>query len=147
MKKIIGFITISFVFGCSQLALEPSEFAWPVESVLNVDDNGFVNEERYSFSTNVKGLFLEEKSDSSAFKNESVRVIRDSKGFYFIIAAGFKNVYVFSIGDGKFSLVNKINVSEFGLDLPAFNQRTPYLELLEGEEHLVYLTSEGIKGE
>ena len=38
-------------------------------------------------------------------------------------------------------------VSEFGLDLPAFNQRKPYIEVLDGEVKVVFLNSEGIKGE
>ncbi|MFZ1291363.1 MAG: hypothetical protein WAR79_14795, partial [Melioribacteraceae bacterium] len=121
--------------------------AWPIESVLDVSDDGKVSETRFSFTANVKSLFFEEMNDSSSYKKETVRIIRDTKGYYFMIASGFKNVYVFKSDDGTFSLENKISISEFGLDLPAFNQRVPYIELLEGEEHVAYLTSEGIKGE
>ena len=147
MKKLLGFLFLTFFIGCSQLNLEPADFAWPIESVLNIDEDGFVSEERYSFSINVKELFFAETNDSSSYKKESVRMIRDSKGYYFMIATGFKNVFVFQTGEGSFSLHSKITVSEFGLDLPAFNQRAPFIELLEGEEHVAYLNSDGIKGE
>lgn len=147
MKKIGISILFAFLFGCSQIVLEPVDFAWPIESVLDVSDDGTVSESRFSFSANVKGLFLAEYEDSTSYKKESVRIIRDTKGYYFMVATGFKNVYVFKADNGTFSLENKINVSEFGLDLPAFNQRLPYIELLEGEDHVAYLTSEGIKGE
>jgi hypothetical protein len=147
MKKYILAIFLPFFVGCSQIVLKPTDFAWPIESVCDVKEDGTISEERYSFSTNVKGLFFAEKEDSSTYKKESVRVIRNQNGFYFMVAPGFKNVYVFKADNGTFSLENKINVSEFGLDLPAFNQRTPYIELLEGEEHVAFLSSDGVKGE
>ena len=147
MKKYISAILLTFLLGCSQIVLEPTDFAWPIETVLDVRDDGTISEERYSLTTNVKAMFFAEKNDSSAYKKESVRVIRDTKGFYFMVASGFKNVYVFRATNGTLSLENKINVSEFPLDLPAFNQRAPYIELLEGEEHVAFLNSEGIKGE
>lgn len=147
MKLLSYLLTLLFVFGCSQLTLEPSDYAWPIETVLNVDDEGFVQENRYSISTNVKELFIAETQDSSSFQNSSVRIIRDTKGYYYITATTFKNVYLFNADDGKMVLRNKIFVSEFGLDLPAFNQRKPYIEVLDGEEHVVFLSPNGIKGE
>jgi hypothetical protein len=58
-----------------------------------------------------------------------------------------KNVYLFTADDGKLLLYNKFLVSEFGLDLPAFNQRKPFIEVLDGEVRVVFLNSDGIKGE
>jgi len=147
MKKLLFIIIFSLITGCAQITLEPSDFAWPIESVLDIDDDGMIQENRYSFSTNVKSLFIEETQDSSAFLKSSVRIIRDTKGYYYLIANGFKNVYLFNAVDGKLVLINSYLISEFGLDLPAFNQRKPYVELLEGEEHIAFLSSEGIKGE
>ncbi len=147
MKKLLFLFFILFTVGCAQLTLEPVNFAWPIESVLDVDDEGMISDNRYSFSANVTQLFFVEKKDSNAYNKESVRIIRGTKGYYYIIGSGFKNVYVFSADNGALKLHNKIFVSEFGLDLPAFNQRVPYIELLEGEEHLFFLNSDGIKGE
>lgn len=147
MRILILFLSLISMMGCSQIILEPADFSWPIESVLNVDDKGFVAEERYSFSTNVIPLFFAEKNDSTSFKNETVRIIRDINGLYFMVANEFKNVYVFSADNGTFSLRNTILITEFGLDLPAFNQRKPYIEILDGEQHVAYLTPDGIRGE
>jgi hypothetical protein len=145
MKSIFFILTLVAFIGCAQLIMEPADFAWPIETVLDTDDEGVIQESRYSFSANVKELFIMETADSAAYLNQAVRIIRDTEGYYYFIAPGFKNVYICSAKDGQFILQNQVFVSEFGLDLPAFNQRKPYIELLEGEEHLVYLNSQGIK--
>jgi hypothetical protein len=113
---------------------------------METNKNGFITENRYSFSVNVKPLFFAERNDSTSFNKESVRVIRDNKGYYYMIASGFKNIYIFNADNGQMILYDVIFVSEFGVDLPAFNQRDPYIELLEGEETLLLLNSDGIKG-
>ena len=145
MKYLSLILILGILVGCSQLNLQPSDFAWPIESVIEIDEDGFIQETRFSFSSNVKQLYFAEFNDSTRYKNENMRVIRGTKGYYYFIASGFKNVYLFKSEDGKFKFVNKFLVSEFGLDLPAFNQRKPYIELLEGEKHHVYVTSEGLK--
>ncbi len=76
MKHFILFILSGFFISCSQISLEPSNFAWPIESVLDVDEDGYVQENRYSFSTNVKQLYFAENNDSTSFRNESIRIIR-----------------------------------------------------------------------
>jgi hypothetical protein len=141
-------LLLFFIFpACSTLILQPANFAWPVESVLKVDDTGFVNEQRFSFSFNTKNLFLEETGDSLAYMNKDLRVIRDSKGYYFIVGNNFKNVYVFNAENGGFMLNNKIAISDsVGMQNPSFNQRPPYIELNYGSEK-VNLTNEGIKEE
>lgn len=145
MKNLILVLILLIAVGCSQLTLEPSDFSWPIESVLEVNDEGNVIENRYSFTTNVNALFLEETADSSSYLNSSVRIIRDERGFYYLTANSFKNVYVFNVNDGKMILHQKILISEFGLDLPAFNQRKPYIELLDGEQHVMFINSNGIQ--
>ena len=147
MKNLKIILFLFLAVGCSQLTLEPSDFSWPIESVLDVDDNGNIHENRYSFSTNVKSLFFSETNDSSGYLNTSVRVIRDEKGIYYFTSNSFKNVYLFTVSDGKLVLKAKHLASEFGLDLPAFNQRKPYIEILDGEKHMMFINSDGIKGE
>lgn len=147
MRILLPFFAALILGGCYQLTLEPSDFAWPIETVLNVDEDGFIREDRYSFSTNVVQLFAQETGDSLSFNHAEIRIIRDQAGYYYMTSSGFKNVYLFSAEDGKFILKNTFLVSEFGLDLPAFNQRKPYIEVLDGEVTVVYLNSEGIKGE
>jgi hypothetical protein len=113
--------------------------------VLPVDDNGKVSEDRYSLEVNTVGLFFEEFQDSLSYKGKEVRMIRDNQGFYFLTGSDFKNVYVFKADEGKLLQENKIFISEFGLKTPAFNQRDPYIELVDGTNKM-NLTHKGIEG-
>jgi len=95
MKSVI--ILILFFVGtftaCSVLTLTPANFAWPIESVLKVNDEGEVNDERYSFSFDAKGIYHEEFQDSLAYLDRELRIIRDVQGYYFMTGIKFKNVY------------------------------------------------------
>lgn len=128
---------------CSVLRLQPANFAWPVESVLKVDNRGYVADERYSLSFNTTGIFVEEFGDSTAYLNSEIRLLRNNNGFYFLTGNDFKNIYVMVINEGSLALKNKIFISEKGLDNPALNQRQPYIELISGT-NIIYLTTEGI---
>jgi len=150
MKKIIipVLITLLFLAGCSTLVLKPANYEWPVESVIKVDNDGFVIEKRYSLSFDVKELFLAETNDSSGYLGKELRVIRNDKGYYFMAADNFKNVYVFKTGEGSLILSNKILLSnDQGINNPSFNQRPPYIELNYDNNKKVYLTNEGQKEE
>ena len=147
MKQLIIF-SISIILitaACSVLSLQPADFSWPVESALKIDDKGNVTEDRYSTDFNTIGLFFEEFQDSMSYKGKEIRLIRSNWGDYFITGKKFKNVYVFKASEGTLVLENKIFISEFGLNEPAFNQRSPYIELLDGD-YKINLTSEGIEG-
>jgi len=136
-----------FFAACSSLVLKPVDFAWPVESVLHVNDEGFVKEDRHTLFFNAKVLFLEETGDSTAYLNKDLRIIRDTKGYYFVTSQNFKNVYVFIGIDGELNLDNKIEISEEeGMNNPAFNQRLPYVELVDNGKKTL-LSNEGIESE
>ena len=147
MKRllILFLFLILITAACSVLRLQPANFSWPLESVLSVDDNGKVAEDRYSIEVNTIGLFFEEFQDSLSYRGKEVRMIRDNQGFYFMTASNFKNVYVFKAEDGALKLEKKIFISEFGLQAPAFNQRDPYIELVDGTNKM-NLTHKGIEG-
>ncbi len=146
MKSAI--IIILFLIGtftaCSVLTLTPANFAWPIESVLQVNDEGEVSEERYSFLFDAKGLYYEEFEDSLAYLDRELRIIRDVQGYYFITGTKFKNVYVFKAIDGTMELNTKIFISELGFGNPVFNQRTPNIELIDGER-VLKLSHQGIE--
>lgn len=130
---------------CTTLTLQPADFSWPVESALKVDDKGNVTADRYSTDFNTVGLFYEEFQDSMSYKGKEIRLIRNNWGDYFITCKKFKNVYVFKASEGKLELETKIFISEFGLNEPAFNQRSPYIELVDGD-YKINLNSRGIEG-
>lgn len=133
-RLILSFIIFSLIFSaCSSLSLKPADYSWPIENVLKVDNKGFVEEQRYSFTLKVKSLLFEEFADSTNFVGKEIRIIRDKIGFFYITGANFKNVYVFETEEGAMELEKKILVNEKGLNSPAFNQKTPYIELLDGQ--------------
>ena len=147
MKRLF---VLSLIFGalisaCSVLTLQPANFSWPLESILSIDEKGNVSEDRYSIEFNTAGLFYEEFQDSLAYMGKELRLIRNNQGLYFITSSGFENVYVFKANEGTLALDKKIFVSEFGIDNPAFNQRSPYIELIDGDKK-INLTAEGIVG-
>jgi hypothetical protein len=134
MKLHKYFSTISLLVilsACSSLTLKPADYSWPIENVLKVDYKGFIEEQRYSFTLKVKSLFYEEFKDSTNFSGKEIRLIRDKLGFYFITGKEFKNVYVFAPEESGMCLENKILVIETGLVSPAFNQKSPNIELLD----------------
>ena len=143
--KILSFLLLGLFAACSALTLQPANFAWPIESVLLVDESGMVSDERYSLSFDTKGLFFEEFEDSSEYNEKEIRILRDVNGFYFVTANKFKNVYVFKMNYGAMVLDTKIFISEFGVENPALNQRVPYVELIYGDKS-IYLTNTGIDG-
>ena len=145
VKIIVPLILLSTLGACSMLTLHPANFAWPIESVLPVNDEGMVMEERYSIEFNTVGLFFEEFQDSLSYSGNNIRMIRDNGGYYYITAAKFKNVYVFRDKEGDMVLHNKILISESGIEEPAFNQRAPYIELIDKDKKL-NLTNEGVEG-
>jgi hypothetical protein len=148
MRKVIALLMFLILIGtaCTTLTLQPADFSWPVESVIKVDDQGSVTEDRYSTDFSTVGLFYEEFQDSMAYKGKDIHLIRNNGGDYFITGKEFKNVYVFKASEGTLVLEKKIFISEFGLKDPAFNQRSPYIELLDGD-HKINLTNEGIEGD
>jgi hypothetical protein len=140
-QLLIGLMIISFP-ACSTMVLKPTDFAWPVESVLKVDEQGFIHEGRNSLTFNTKEIFFEETGDSLAYKDKEIRLIRDMNGYYYITSDNFKNAYVFKVGEGKLSLENKFLISETGITDPAFNQRQPYIELVEGNNKYLLTNDE-----
>lgn len=134
-RLAISVVVLIGIAGCSSLVLTPSDFSWPVENVLKVDDKGFVAEDRYTFSINLKKLFYEEFKDSTSFAGKEIRIIRDKTGYYYITGIDYKNVYVFIPVENGMKLENKILISETEkLTSPIFNQKSPNIELIDGSK-------------
>ena len=146
LSLILIFAALIFYTACSTLKLQSANFSWPIESVLHVDDNGNVREQKYSVEFNTLPVFYEEYNDSTSYRGKKLRLIRDAQGYYYLTAGNFKNVYVFQAENGELTLQNKIPISETGIINPAFNQRTTYIELIDGDNNKLSLTHEGIEG-
>jgi len=129
---------------CSSLKMDYVDFGWPVESVVTVSSVNKIEDLRYSVSAWVAGLAQEEFQDSTALHGAKLRLLRSSEGYYFLTGPRFKHVYVFSPGPSSLILNKSIPVAEGGLRNPALNQRTPYVEVVDGDNFHVLLTSDDI---
>lgn len=147
-KNLLLTLALALVLtGCASLQLQPVDFSWASEEILDIASDGTVKAPRYYMEFNVKALLAKEfAADTMAAKNAKiVRIIRDKAGFYYMTAPNFKNVYVFQHGDGSLSLSNTIAVSpEKPMSDPKFNQRNTYIELLNNGAKL-QLTKGGVQ--
>lgn len=132
-----------FTVACGpSLTLTDVEYSQPIESVMSPDQNGNVEDARMGVSLNVTPLNEEERGEGASLPDQ-VRLIRSSDGYYFVTAQGYNNVYVFESGEGSLELYETIEVSETGLADPAFNQRAPQIQLIDGDTEY-RLTKDGI---
>lgn len=130
-KLITLSLCVALLFGAAacgpSLVLQGVDYAQPIESVLAPDSNAEVHDQRYAVKFNISPV-LEEEDVSSV---DEVRLIRNSAGYYFLTAAGFSNVYVFTPEESELSLETKINITENELQQPVFNQRDGQIELVD----------------
>jgi hypothetical protein len=138
---LVSLVPLALFPACSPLTLEQVNFGWPVESAITVNSLNRAEEGRYALSFPAGPLAFMEFKDSTILLGASLRVIRNTGGFYFVTGPRFKNVYVFSPEPGALKLLNTIEVSQTGLNTPALNQRPPYIELLDGNAPARYLTN------
>lgn len=129
---------------CASLTIEQVDYAWPIESVLTVQENNTVSEGRHALTFNVAPLAEKEFRDPNALKGKEIRVLRNTEGYYFITAQQFKHVYVMSPQAGELTLHSELEVSQHGLRNPALNQRNPYIEILDGTSLRLLLTGDDI---
>jgi hypothetical protein len=143
LKYFVTMFLALIIAACSSLVLKPADFSWPIENALKVDGKGFIEEQRYAFTLKVKSLFFEEFADSNNFAGKEIRIIRDKLGYVYLTSKKFKNVYVLMVVEGGMKLANKILVNETGLISPAFNQKSPNIELLDAPNKYL-LNNKGI---
>ncbi len=142
MKKVlvsIGFLVSILLVGCSSLQLQPADFSWAAEEIIEVGSKGMVDAKRYSVAFTVTPLLAQEfAADSMAAKNtKEIRLIRDKAGFYYLTGKKFKNVYVLVQSEGALAVNNTLTISaEKPMDDPKFDQKDSYIELWNGKEKL-----------
>ncbi len=64
-------LSLIFLVACSSLILKPADFAWPIESVVNVENNGNAIIKRYSITFSTKELFLKKQGIHWVIKRNS----------------------------------------------------------------------------
>lgn len=126
------------------LVIQNVDYSQPIESVITPDADNTVHDQRYAISFSVAPLLADEGVSSV---NE-VRLIRNNKGYYFVTAEGFSNVYVLQAAEGELTLKTKIQLTGNGLGQPAFNQRGDHIEVVDRASGQTYqVNEEGIRGE
>lgn len=139
MKKTLSILTLAAALlfgGCASLQLQPADFSWAAEEIVDIGNDGMVSVQRYATAFNVQPLIQKEfgeKADQSQ-KPKSLRVIRDKAGYYYIVGKNFKNVYVFGTGEGSLKQESAVNISQTEMQDPKFNfnTRTNTYELWNG---------------
>ncbi|HCD52627.1 MAG TPA: hypothetical protein DEQ34_09280 [Balneolaceae bacterium] len=131
------------------LVVERVNYSQPVESVITPTDDGIIQNRRYGITFSILPIQYEELRDTSNVLVDEVRMIRDQNGFYYITASGFNHVYVMKPGTGELKLEKKISIGDQQLISPAFNWRSPVVQLIDLDQNKeFYLNHNGIiKGE
>jgi len=145
--KALLLICVTVFMGCSQaLVISEVDYSQPIESVLQTNEKGMVNDVKSGLSFNILPLQYVETQDTSSVTTEEVRMIRGKEGYYYITSPGYQNVFVMAPEKGTLKLKNRILIKEGGISKPAFNQRNPYVQLLNRETGENYaLTVKGIQ--
>lgn len=139
---IAGFMLV----GCKQtLVINKVDYSQPVETVLEPNAEGQVTDVRNNISFNILPLQYKETKDTTSVTTKEIRMIRGKEGFYYMTAPGFQHVYVMAPEKGSLKLQKQVQINKEGLKEPAFNQRNPYVQLLNKSTGETYaLTKEGI---
>lgn len=129
-SRTIGLATLLLALaGCASVTIKPVDFSWSFESVLTADATGVVSGEPKTIAFDAGVLFRAEAGEQATAAGKTVRIIRDREGFYFVTAAGFKNVYVFRGARGKLVPCKKVFIAAEGMEKPFFNRRDRGIEL------------------
>ena len=138
---------LTVFMGCSQaLTISDVDYAQPIETVLQPSEEGVISDVQHGLSFNILPIQYAETGDTTSVTTEEVRMIRGREGFYYITASGYQHVYVMEPEERSLKLKKKIMIREEGISQPAFNQRNPYVQLLNRETGENYaLSAEGIR--
>lgn len=153
MKSLLHTVTIFaaasvlFTIGCQQsMVISEVDYSQAVESVLEPDEEGMVEDLQHDIKFNIKPLQYAETEDTSSVTTEEIRLIRGQEGYYYITAPNYSHVYVMMPEEGALKLKNRVAVSEDGLERPAFNQRMSHIQLLNRETGETWqITPDGVE--
>lgn len=133
MWSILVLAALTFI-GCKQsMMIQQVDYSQSIESVLTPDEDGMVTDAKHGLSFNIKPIQYSETQDTSAVTTSEIRYIRGEKGYYYVTAPNYRNVYVMQPGEGTLELKKKLNISENGIKNPALNQRGNHVQLVNLE--------------
>lgn len=140
------FVALLMLSGCkSTFELKSVDYSMLLETAVAPDASGFVSDRGYGLKFNVRPIQFLETGDSTTV-NPEFRIIRDTDGYYYMTSAGFKNVYIMKPTENAMKLHKKVEVAPNGLERPAFNQRNPMIQLIDGDDLSIMLNKDGLAG-
>lgn len=142
LLTLIATLLLLFSACGSSVTIQNVEFAQPVEEQLRPNVQGEVTGERSGLRFSIIPMLEEEGMDLDEFGDAPVNIILNHEGYYFVTAAGFRNVYVMEASENQLKSTRIIRVSSDRLQNPALNQRNPFIQLVDGDM-AVNLTKEG----
>ncbi|GAA5520706.1 hypothetical protein Asal01_00639 [Fodinibius salicampi] len=132
--------------GCKSMAINKVDYSQPIESVLEPDNEGNVEDIKHGLKFNILPLQYMETQDTTSVTTSEIRYIRGEKGYYYITAPTYQHVYLMSPEEGALELEERFLINKAGIQEPAFNQRNKYIELLDRRNGESYrLTIEGLE--
>lgn len=146
---MISLVAAILLVGCKQsMVISEVDYAQSIESVLEPDEDGVVNDQKYGLKFNIKPIQFAETSDTSSVTTKKVRYIRGHEGYYYLTAPDYKHVYVMEPKEGKLKLKKKMEITEEGVKQPAFNQRMTHIQLInQATEEVWKVNAESIEKE
>ena len=142
----ISLLILFLLVGCkSTFELKAVDYSILLETVMAPDPSGTVSDRGYGLKFNVRPIQFLETGDSTVVNSE-YRIIRDLNGYYFITSAGFKHVYIMKPTANAMKLHKQVMVTPNGLERPAFNQRNPMIQLIDGDSRSFMLNKDGLVG-
>lgn len=140
---MISMIAAVLLTGCKQsMVISKVDYSQSIESVLKANNEGMVEDLKHGLRFNIKPIQYAETQDTSSVTTKKIRYIRGHEGYYYLTAPGYKNVYVMAPEQSKLVLKETLEISEEGIDEPAFNQRLTHIQLLNQSTGDVWKVSE-----
>lgn len=139
-------VALLLISGCkSTFELKSVDYSMLLETVVAPDANGYVSDRGYGLKFNVRPIQFLETGDSTTVSPE-FRIIRDMDGYYYMTSPGFKHVYIMKPSENAMKLHKKVEVAPNGLSRPAFNQRNPMIQLIDGDTLSFMMNKDGLAG-
>ena len=142
LLMLLASMMLLFSACSSSVTIQNVDFAQPLEEQLQPNMQGEVMGERSGISFSVLPMLENEGLSLDEFGGTPVNIIQNHQGYYFVTAAGFRNVYVMQSNENELKSTAIIEVGDQRLENPALNQRNPFIQLVDGDMS-VNLTKEG----
>ena len=114
-KTFAAVLTVSFflLLGCKpSMVISKVDYSQPIESVLEPNEEGMVNDQKHGLQFNMMPLQYAETQDTSSVTTPEVRYIRGESGLYYVTAPTYRHVYLMTSEKRELKLEKKIKTKQ-----------------------------------